>query len=378
MGDESTTEDTSGLLSNFPLTAVPLRYHIGLIGLVALALLPFGLSIIDILKMTYALYFVVFVVSWDYLSGYTGQVSFGHTLFFATAAYTTTLLNLEFGVSPALGIVVGTLAAGLAGLFIGLPALRVHGHYLAIVTLLPPLIMERLFVMFSDTFGGSKGLSDPQNLLQAGSFDGTVVLNYYLGLAVFLLIFGLAYLITRSDTGVVFTAIQEDEDAVSSAGINPAKFKVFAWVTSALFAGFAGAVFAHSPVGGATPSQVLELGIMIEILIASIFGGFGTLVGPALGGFFVWWARDYISNLGMTVPVVNTPVQQVDILIFYVLMLVLLFYLPRGLLPWALNSGRIVLDRTFGTDSATPAGGERKTRLERVRENINELMGRDK
>lgn len=330
------------------LGRVPLRYYIGLAALGGLAFLPNFMGPLDVLKMQAAFFFVIFAISWDFVSGYTGQVSFGHTLFFAVGGYATALLNLEHGVEPAVGIVVGVLLAGVAGLLIAIPALRIEGHYLALFTLLPPLILLRLFQVFSDTFGGLKGLSNPANLVDKGDFIATAEANYWVAYAAFLLVFLLAWVITRSNVGIVFTAIKENEDAVQAVGINSAKFKVYAFTLSAMMGGFGGALYVHTPAGSPSPSQLLTLTIMIEVLIASILGGFGTITGPVVGGFFLYWALDWFSNLEWTVPVVETPISQVDELMFFVLILLLLLFLAEGIVPWSVRLGRRVLARATG------------------------------
>jgi branched-chain amino acid transport system permease protein len=268
------------------LKQVPIRYYVGLLFFVGLALLPLGLETLDVLRMVGAFFFVTFVISWDFVSGYTGMVSFGHTLFFALGGYTTGILTLTYGIDPFVGILAGILVAAFAGALVGIPSLRIKGHYLALFTLLPPLILLRVFQLFREQTGGRQGLADPANLVELSDITATAYANYYLAFAVFIFVFLLAFLITRSDTGEIFTAIKENEDAVSSVGINPNKYKLFAFTLSAALGGLAGAVFVHTPAGSPSPTQLLALIVMIEVLISAIFGGFGTITGAMVGGFF--------------------------------------------------------------------------------------------
>ncbi|WP_435361850.1 branched-chain amino acid ABC transporter permease [Haloarchaeobius sp. DFWS5] len=358
-----------------------IRHRLGIVGLFALALLPFQLSTLDLLKATGALYLAVFVMSWDFVSGYTGQMSFGHTFFFAIGGYTSALLNLGHGVDPLLSIPAGVALAALSGFIIGAPALRLQGPYLALITLTAPLILLRIFVMFSDIFGGDKGLPSPATLVEFDDFVQTVDANYYLAFAVFLFVLGVTYAITRSDHGTVFTAIREDQEAVAASGINPAKFKIFAFVTSAALGGLGGAVFVHTPVGNASPSQLLDLAVMIEILIAAIFGGLGTIVGPAIGGLFLYTLRDWIGQQEWMVPVLDMPVTRLDLLLFYTLTLFFLFFLPSGLVPWSIDRGRQVIGR-FGGNRPNVAADGGASPLEQIRdryrEEIHELTDDDR
>jgi branched-chain amino acid transport system permease protein len=345
------------MLSVDRLKEVPIRYCIGLLCLIGLAVLPTQISTLDILTVSAALFFVTFVISWDFVSGYTGMVSFGHTLFFGLGGYSAAYLNLNYGIDPIYGILIGVLVAAVAGLLIGLPALRIEGHYLALFTLLPPLILLRIFQLFREETGGRQGLPNPENLIRRDGFIATAEADYYLALGLFLFVLLLTFVITRSDTGQVFTAIKESEDAVSSVGINPNKFKLYAFTLSAALSGLTGAVFVHTLVGSASPTQLLDLVVMIEVLIAAIFGGFGTITGAAFGGFFFFLATDWLEQLDFIVPVLDAPVTQVDEMLFFMIMLGMLMYLREGVLPWAINNAERVLAYIRGGDSQAVADG---------------------
>lgn len=315
------------------------RHYLGFLGFLGLVAAPNWIDTLSMLNMMSAFYFVMFVISWDFVSGYTDQVSFGHTFFFAIGGYTSVILNLEFGVSPVVGIVVGMLLTALSGLLYALPALRIEGHYLALFTLMPPLILGQVFIMFGGVFGGTRGLPTPDPLLTVGGFRTTAFWNYYLALGAMAVVFLVAFAITRSDTGRIFKAIREDKVVVAASGLDPVKFKIFAMVFSAALAGFAGAMFAHSPVGSATPGQLLSLTIIIDILLAAILGGAGTIVGPAVGGFVFWWVRQISGNIEWVIPGVDIPFSEIDLIVFYLVTLGILLYIPRGFVPVLLERG---------------------------------------
>lgn len=324
------------------------RHYVGFLAAGGLILAPLWLGTLTLLNMMSAFYFVMFVISWDFVSGYTDQVSFGHTFFFAIGGYTSVILNLELAVPPLVGIGIAIVVTAASGIMFAVPALRIEGHYLALFTLMPPLILGQLFIMFSDIFGGTRGLPTPELLLQVGDFATTALWNYYLALGALLVMFLVAFAITRSDTGKIFKAIREDKVVVAASGLNPVKYKVFAMVFSAGLAGFAGALFAHSPVGSATPGQLLALGIIIDILLAAILGGVGTIVGPAVGGFAFWWVRQISGNIEWTIPAVDVGFSSIDLIVFYLVALGILLYIPRGIVPVLMEQGGTLWTRARG------------------------------
>jgi branched-chain amino acid transport system permease protein len=323
----------------------PLRHKLGLVGVVLLLALPAALRPLTALDVARALFFAVFVMSWDVVSGYTGQISFGHGVFFTVGGYTSALLNLEMGMSPFMAIPVGIVLAAIVGLVIGVPALRLQGPYLSLITLIAPLLILGIFKFKPDLFGGSQGLSRPDTLLGLTSGDAIVV--YYLAVGLFLLVLGILLAVTRSDAGRIFTAIRESEDAVSSAGLNPAKYKVFAFVLSAAVGGLAGAVFVHTPIGSASPGTLLNLTLNIEIVIAAVIGGMGTIVGAAVGGLVFFLLQGLLGNIEF--------LSKIDIALFGALTLAIIYLLPGGLMRGAVQAGRAVLDRT-DSDVATDGG----------------------
>jgi branched-chain amino acid transport system permease protein len=355
MSETSASAADLGIVGTIKSNISP-RHYAGVLAVLALASVPFYVDALTILNMTSAFYFVMFVISWDFVSGYTDQVSFGHTFFFAIGGYTSVLLNLEMGIPPAVGIVIAIVVTSFAGILYALPALRIEGHTLALFTLMPPLILGQLFIMYSEWFGGTRGLPSPELLVQMDDFLMTAVVNYYLALVVLLGIFSICFIITRSDTGRIFKAIREDKEAVSASGLNPAKFKIFAMVFSAALAGFAGAMFAHSPIGSATPGQLLELSIIIDILLAAILGGVGTIIGPTVGGFLFWWVRQITSNLEWTIPILDMPFGRIDLVVFYVVTLGILLYVPRGFLPVLMEKGQSAWNRLRGTPTDDTGG----------------------
>lgn len=344
------------------------RYIAGIVGLLGLGVAPFVLDILTLRQLTAAMFLGMFAMSWDYVSGYTGQLSFGHSMFFGIGGYTAAVLNLHYDVTPIIAILVGTIFAGIVGLALGFPALRLRGPYLALITLIAPLVLMQIVNIFPGLLGGDAGLPSPDNVLPEGiveaigglftplgfesAFEQEVFVYYYLTLLLFLGIYALFFVFTRSYVGTIFTAIHEDEDAVLSAGINAAKFKIFAFTMSGAVGGFAGAAFVHVPVGDPLPSEILALTLSIEVVIISIVGGMGTITGPAIAGIGYYFVRDALQTSDVGIPILGTTVGHVSMVLFFLIALLVLFFLPKGIVPWATEWSRDVLNRR---DSPTPS-----------------------
>ena len=346
--------------------------QLGLFAVLALFVLPVVVPTIWAINLAGALFFATWVMSWDFASGYTGEISFGHALFFGVGGYTSGMLNLHHGVDPWIAAPVGALAAGAAGLLIGFPSLRVKGPYFSLITLVAPLIVISVFRFFPDLTGGELGLISVGSVdslsgigpIPAPGFDPYA--GYYLALAVFLLSAALFLAITRADAGVVFTAIRADEVALAATGKNPAKFKLFAFVVSGLVGGFAGAMYGHS-IGGFTPDELLGLVVSIEVIIAAILGGMGTITGAAVGGIAFHLLRIVLRNAGavaipftgieveLVIPFVGVALGDISFLLFGLITLAFLFFLPEGIVPRAAMALR--RRRSPADDEPVPDGG---------------------
>jgi len=338
------------------------RFVVGVLALLVLLALPVGTGPLFLLKMTGAFYFAIFAMSWDVVSGYTGNLSFGHSFIFAVGGYTAALLTLDAQLSPVVSVLVGVLAAIVAGLVIGFPALRLRGPYFAIVTFLLPSALTGLFVLYKGTFGGELGLPSPAYLLDMNGQVATITANYYLALFVFVAMFALLFAVTRSRIGEILTAIRENEDAVASSGINPVKYKLLAFELSAAVGGFGAALFVHTPIGGANPTQLLAVAVSINVLLATILGGIGTIVGPAIGGVVFYLLRDSLDSISWNIPVLGVSFSSLDLILFSIIILVVIYFIPDGIVGGVQQTAR----RLGGPDeeSAMTDGG--RSTLERI------------
>ncbi len=265
--------------------------------------------------LTLASIFAIFAASWDLLSGFTGQVNFGHALFFGVAAYCAALLNLHLKFPPWVTVPLGAVAAVGTGLLVGIPCLRLKGTYLALTTLSFPIILMGLVFAFPDLTGGELGVSGLSRL--AGSRVG----EYYV-CAVLMLGAGLLmWKIGDSKTGIIFHAIREDELAVRTAGINTTKYKILAFCLSGFFAGVAGGLYAH--VMRIAGPSTLEVSLSFQAVIWAVFGGMVSIYGPMAAVFILF----PLLELLRVVP-------QLRNLAFALIILLILLYMPEGLIPW--------------------------------------------
>ena len=259
--------------------------------------------------------FAILAASWDLLSGFTGQMNFGHALFFGVGAYTAALLNLHFHLPPWSSIPLGALAAVLAGLIIGIPCLRLKGTYLALTTLAFPIILMGIVFAIPDITGGELGVSGLDRL------SGSRLSDYYITVVLMLGLCTIMWMITDSNTGIIFHAIREDELAVKAAGINTNRYKLLAFSLSGFFAGISGGLYAHF-MRIAGPST-LEVSMSFTVVIWAIFGGIATIYG-AVGAVFILFP---LLEFFRFWPEYRT-------LMFAIVILLILIYMPDGLLPW--------------------------------------------
>lgn len=268
--------------------------------------------------LTMSCLFAIFAASWDLLAGYTGQVNFGHALFFGAGAYTSALVSLKLGVTPWASVFAGAAMATLFGFLAGYLCLRLRGSYLSLATLAFPLIALGLLFAFPDFSGGELGISGLRRLTPSATG------NYYVAaVSMLLVVFGL-WRLADSKFGLVLHAIRDDEVAARASGINTPRYKLIAFAVSAAAAGFAGALFAHY-LRVAGPST-LEVALSFQVVIWGIFGGVATIYGPVAAVFILYPLTEWLGSF--------RTFGELRLLLFAVVVLLVLLFMPRGLAPW--------------------------------------------
>ncbi len=227
--------------------------------------------------------FAILAVSWDLLSGLTGYLNFGIAFSFGMGGYVTALLATQFKFPPIFVILLAGLGSVLFGLLIGVPSLRVRGHFFILVTLLVPLAASALMYYLLVQDGSIFQVNDFVNHSEA-LYDATVLVFAFT--AIF------AYFVANSRIGLIFRSIRENETAAEAAGVHTGRYKILAFSMSGFFAGLAGSIYVYENTV-ATPTDFGILFSALPVFMAAI-GGMGTIVGPIIGAFLLQGA-DFVS-----------------------------------------------------------------------------------
>ena len=271
------------------------------------------------------LLFATLAQAWNILAGYCGQVSLGHAVFFGTGAYTSSVLQMQLGVNPWIGLVVGAALAVALSQAIGYPCFRLRGHYFAIATIAIGEIIHTLAINW-EFIGGARGLTLPirKDSLLAFQFHGTKFIYYYIALALMVCCFLVTWHIQRSRVGYYLRAIREDTDAAQSVGVPVTKYKLIAMAVSAAFVSIGGSFYAQY-VLYMDPDSVFPLSLSILVCLLTVVGGVGTLWGPLVGAALMIplseWTRIQFGGTG----------SGVDLIIYGALLTTVAVFQPSGL-----------------------------------------------
>jgi branched-chain amino acid transport system permease protein len=255
---------------------------------------PYYLSI-----LVSALVLGAVAVAWNVLGGLCGQVSFGHAGFFGVGAYASAVLAMKADLSPVLAMPAAGLVGVLAALLIGLPAFKLRGPYFALAILGFAEILKLVVLNLDDITGGSQGIFGvpPPPPLRLGGlvveFSVSRTSNYYLAALLLLLVYASAVLLRRSRAGVAMATVHADEEAAAGIGVPVLRTKVLALSVSAFFTALLGAFFAHY-VHYLAPDSAFDPSWSIMPIVAALFGGMTTLVGPAVGALAITGLDEFV------------------------------------------------------------------------------------
>ncbi|MFM0280308.1 branched-chain amino acid ABC transporter permease [Paraburkholderia sediminicola] len=226
-------------------------------------------------------------LAWALLGNLGGMVSFGHSAFFGVGSYISALLTLKAGWPVFPAMLAGGLGAVVASLAM-LPALRLKGPYFALAILAYAQIFRILATQFSGITGGSSGLSSIPSLPKVAGFDFGSKTGGYLVILTLVLVFAVAYhFLRRSYVGLALRAMHESEDATRVVGVNSVMLKLSMLMLSALMTGLVGAFNAHT-INFLEPDYAFNSTWAVVPIIAAIFGGYRTIVGPLVGAVVVY------------------------------------------------------------------------------------------
>jgi branched-chain amino acid transport system permease protein len=271
--------------------------------------------------LTLILIFIIYSSAWNFLA-YSGQGSLGHAAFFGLGGYTSSMIALSTGAPPiAATFLGGAVTAGIGGL-IGLTCVRLKEWFLAMVTFGFAVIIQTLTVSQLAPFThGWDGYAAPR--LVSPEIPGYLFIEYYVILAMVVLTLGVLAILMRSRFGLALAAIRENELEARAAGINPVKFRLFAFIISAFFAGVAGALeICH--FGYITP-EIYGIDLSFWPIIYSITGGLGTLAGPVIGTIVVTIFWDGLNAMGLSYE---------RFIVIGVMLILIIVFLPRGIVSF--------------------------------------------
>ena len=265
-----------------------------------------------------ALLFAIMTLSLNLLTGCTGLFSVGHIAFYGIGAYTSAILTTRFAVPVLLGIVAGGVVAGLFGLVLGVPTLRLRGLYLTISTLAFGEIMYQLFVNWDAVTQGARGIKGIPSPAVFGVALDTYAKFYYLALAFTIVTILLCHNLLRCRTGRAMLAIRENDIAAEGMGINLVKYKIIAFVISSFFAGIAGALYAHE-VHYISPESFVSAE-STAVLAMMVVGGIGSIPGAVIGGVALTIIPEYLRAFG-----------DIRLVIYGVAIVVIIIFAPKGI-----------------------------------------------
>lgn len=271
-----------------------------------------------------------------YITLSTGQLSLGSAGFMSIGAYTSAILTINYDIPLILGIVAGSLLAGLFGIIIGIPTLRLHGVYLAIATLGFGEVIRVVFINWETLTEGAIGISgiphigrEILNSLKSVGFDPEIIglrNNDVVSLSVFIILLIITVVLisffirqNQSRVGRAFASIKMDEKAAEAMGVNITYYKVLAFAQSAVVAGFAGALYAHI-TSYISPSD-FDYHRAVEILIFAVFGGSEVIWGPIFGAAFLTSMPEFLRELS-----------DYRYMIYGLLLVVMMAFRPQGLI----------------------------------------------
>ncbi len=282
----------------------------------------FSSYLLRLLVLTYM--FVILAISWNIIGGYAKYLSLGQTVFLGISAYTSTLLFLYYNISPWFGMIIGIIANISIAVVIGLLTFRLRGAFFALTSIAVLEVFRLLTLYFKNITNGALGIilqpkSDPYNFMFLN-----VLPYYYISFSFLLFSIYLAYKMDHGKLGYYLKAIGDDEIACESIGINTLKYKIYAFMISALIAAPVGTLYAQY-IMYVTPDGVFSFPGSIKVAVMSIIGGSGTLWGPIIGAAI-------LIPLEQMLTVYFSGVYGLNFVLYGILLITVMIIIPRGII----------------------------------------------
>jgi ABC-type branched-subunit amino acid transport system ATPase component/ABC-type branched-subunit amino acid transport system permease subunit len=271
--------------------------------------------------LIFAFLLAIMAGGWNIMAGFTGYVSIGQSAFLGIGAYTVALLSLRTGLDPLLLAPVGGLAAALVAAVLGATVMRAREHAFVIITIALLFLFQTLALNLEGVTGGSNGLTLP---LPTWDRDIQNLPFYYAMLGLLALSVLLSWWIRRTKFGMGLVAIREDEDKAAAIGVRTSAYKVLSFVASAVLIGVAGGVYADF-LTFIDPRGMFDILVSVQLVLAALIGGRGTIWGPVLGAFAVVPLNEVTNNLAAA--------EGLPLFAFGLALGAVVMFLPHGLIP---------------------------------------------
>lgn len=268
-------------------------------------------------------------ISWNFLSGYCGQISFGHAAIFGTSAYISSILTKYYFVSPWLGILISACSVVIFALVVGVPSFRLHGAYFALVMLAYAHVLKLIAMNLSITKGDEGIFSIPsfgsyKLLGMEINFFTDKAPNFFLIFSLLIIVLGFGFWLKASNTGLAMEAIREDQDSAEAMGISSFKYKMIALGISAFFTAIGGTFYAHY-IHFLMPDTAYAGYWSLMPIIASLLGGLHTITGPVVGAFVLVLMDELVFKSIFTTG---------DKLVYGLLVVITILFFPEGIVGY--------------------------------------------
>jgi branched-chain amino acid transport system permease protein len=262
--------------------------------------------------------FATITLALNFIAGFAGYAAFGNVVFMGIGAYTTAILMVKAGIPWWIGIIAGGLISSLYAVLLGLPILRLRGHYFAIATLGINEATKQFTLIYRNLTEGGMGITLPLTSLSINAFNNLV---YFIMFAILLACFLTTYVVSRNRVGYALRAIRANEDAAQMSGIETTYYKVLAWAFSAFFTGLVGGLYAYW-FTFIEPANVFDIMIAVKVFVMMLLGGGGTVLGPILGAAVLELVSELVWGEFLTI----------HMLIFGAIIVLVILFLPSGMM----------------------------------------------
>lgn len=324
------------------------RKNINKSAFILIGIVVFGLPLVlrspTYLHIVILLYLYAYLTtSWNLVGGFAGVLPLGHSAFIGIGAYASTILSLQYGISPWIGMIVGGMLAAIVGILIGFPTFKMRGAYFALATIAfgegIRVIVENIDNLGPIRINGPRGLQIPPTNMGFGNYMFAGKEPYYYIILVMLAgVLALTYYISRSKLGYYLNAGGEEPEAAMSLGVNVARAKLIAMAMSSFLTALAGTFYAQFTLY-IHPKSVMSLDFSFEIAFIALIGGRGSIAGPVLGALLLRPVSDFSRiYFGATLPGLH-------LIIFGTVLILVMVFQPRGLQEPVSKFYNKILDR---------------------------------